>query len=115
MRRPFFRAWDLIPVLLALCGAVVLLLPRGGGAAVEVRQEGEIVAVLPLDRDAEFVCGGVTVTVRDGAAFVSEADCPDKLCVAAGRLTKAGDAAVCLPNRVTLTVTGAPAHDGVTY
>lgn len=116
MSRPFFRPVDLLPLLLALAASLALaFLPAGEGRAVEVRVNGERVAVLPLDRDTEYACGGLTVVVRDGAAFVRDADCPDKLCEKAGRLTKAGDVAVCLPNRVTLTVTGLPAADGVTY
>ena len=116
MRRPFFRPIDLIPIGLAAAAALILLLlPTGQGQSVEVRQDGELLATLPLDRDATYACRGLTVVVEDGAAYIEDADCPDKLCEKAGRLTHAGDTAVCLPNRVTLTVTGTPAADGVTY
>ena len=109
MSRPFFRPVDLIPLLLALAVSLALaFLPGGEGRAVEV-------AALPLDRDTEYACRGLTVVIKDGTAYVKDADCPDKLCEKAGPLTKAGDVAVCLPNRVTLTVTGTPAADGVTY
>ncbi|MBP5618494.1 MAG: NusG domain II-containing protein [Clostridia bacterium] len=116
MSRPFFRPVDLLPLLLALAASLALaFLPNGEGRAVEVRVDGEVVATLPLDRDTEVACRGLTVVVADGAAYIKDADCPDKLCEKAGKLTKAGDVAVCLPNRVTLTVTGTPAADGVTY
>ena len=116
MSRPFFRPVDLLPLLLALAASLALaFLPAGEGRAVEVRVDGETVVTLPLDRDTEYACRGLTVVVKDGAAYVKDADCPDKLCEKVGPLTKAGDVAVCLPNRVTLTVTGTPAADGVTY
>ena len=116
MRRPFFRLADLIPAGVAAAAALLLLLlPGGEGQAAEVRLAGEVVAVLPLSQDTTYVCHGVTVVVQDGAAYIRDADCPDKLCVKAGRLTKAGDTAICLPNRVTVTVTGATGADGVTY
>ncbi len=49
----------------------------------------------------------------DGAAVLSS-QCPDKICVGHGKLTKAGETAVCLPARVSLRLEG-PGADGVTY
>ena len=49
------------------------------------------------------------VTISDGSAFFSSATCPGKDCVHAGRLTKAGQLAVCLPNGVTLRIVGSEA------
>ena len=55
----------------------------------------------------------VTLTVEPGAVSVSKAACRDKLCVKAGRLTKANDSAVCLPARVTVRLIGKTDPGGV--
>ena len=53
------------------------------------------------------------LTVEDGAASVTEADCPDKICVEQGRVRYTGQCITCLPNKLTVTLEGgeAPAVD----
>jgi len=49
---------------------------------------------------------GVEICVSaDGARFV-HSDCPDGVCVRTGKITRAGQAAVCVPNRVVLVLEG---------
>ena len=57
----------------------------------------------------------VTVVFAPDGARVTEANCPDQVCVRTGRLTHAGDTAICLPARISLTLTGAGSADAVTY
>jgi hypothetical protein len=47
-----------------------------------------------------------TITVQDGAVSVSEADCPDKVCVKTGAISRTGQTVVCIPGRLILTVGG---------
>lgn len=75
---------------------------------------------LPLSVDAEKTVEGFaglncTVCIKDGAASVTEADCPDKLCVDHSPISRSGESIVCLPARITVTIssTEAPATDGV--
>ncbi|HBL41428.1 MAG TPA: hypothetical protein DDY98_07665 [Ruminococcaceae bacterium] len=55
----------------------------------------------------------VTLTVEPNAVFFSSAQCRDKLCVKAGKLTKANDTAVCLPAKVTIRLIGEKTKSGV--
>jgi hypothetical protein len=116
MNRPLFKKADavIIALLVILCG-VVLLLPRQSGGEVKITENGKTAAVLPLDKDGELTVGAVTVTVSGGEAWISGSDCADKTCIRTGHLRRAGDAAVCLPNRVAVTVTGERETDGVTW
>lgn len=75
---------------------------------------------LPLSVDAEKTVEGFaglncTVCIKEGAASVTEADCPDKLCVDHSPISRSGESIVCLPARITVTIssTEAPATDGV--
>ena len=50
---------------------------------------------------------GHNVIVLSGkSARMASADCHDQVCVRTGTLTRAGQVAVCLPNRVVLKIVG---------
>ena len=48
----------------------------------------------------------VRVEIPDGRAWVAEASCPDKDCVHRGAQSRAGASIICLPNRVSVVLTG---------
>lgn len=50
--------------------------------------------------------GNTTVRIENNAAFISDSPCPNKTCVNAAALKKAGDWNACLPNRVFLHIEG---------
>src|SRR5665648_89347 len=50
--------------------------------------------------------GRNVVVIKDGFVYVSEADCPDKLDVKQGKISKPGDIIVCLPNKLVIEITG---------
>ena len=50
--------------------------------------------------------GNTTVRIENNAAFISDSPCPNKTCVNAAVLKKAGDWNACLPNRVFLHIEG---------
>lgn len=113
-------------VVIALCAALVaasawLLAPAGGAAhtALVELHDGSRRA-LPLDRDATLELQGrrgpFLVEVRDGRARVLDSDCPQKLCVRAGWLARAGESTACVPNGATLTLVGDdPAYDALAF
>lgn len=113
-------------VVIAACAALVaasavLLAPAGGvaHAALVETADGRRTA-LPLDRDATLAVAGrrgtTMVEVRAGRARVLDSDCPQKLCVRAGWLARAGEASACVPNGVSLTLVGAdPDFDALTF
>ena len=47
------------------------------------------------------------LVIKDGKADVTEADCPDKLCVHQKAISKTNETIVCLPNKVVVQVIGA--------
>jgi hypothetical protein len=50
--------------------------------------------------------GATHVHIHDGRVFVSESPCREKICVATGRIDRAGSWIACLPNRVFVRVEG---------
>lgn len=72
---------------------------------VTIVSDGKIAAELPLCEDTEIsVKGKNTVKIENGSVYVSDADCPDKLCVKQGKIGKSGGTIVCLPNKLTVEV-----------
>lgn len=49
--------------------------------------------------------GTYRIEVRGGAVSVTEAPCPDQICVHHAPTATAGDSIICLPGRLTVTVT----------
>ena len=49
--------------------------------------------------------GGInSIIISNGSVTVSDADCPDKLCVKTGKINRAGETIVCLPHRVVVEI-----------
>lgn len=104
----------LIAALLVIAGAALLCirLTRSAGGTVKVSLDGRVVAQLPLGVDCTRVFesdrGSNTVVIRDGGVSVTEADCPDKVCVSQGIIRCSGESIVCLPHKLVVTVVGGP-------
>jgi hypothetical protein len=100
----------LIVALLVLAGALYLTLNanRQEGGVVVVRVNGVETERHSLAVDGTFSLNGGTniLVIRDGQAWLSEADCPDLLCVKQGKIHYTGQVITCLPNRLTVTVEG---------
>ncbi len=79
------------------------------GNYVEISVNGNVVNKLPLSKNATFKINGYdggqnTIIIQDGFCYVNEADCPDKLCIKQGKISKSGESIICLPHRVVATV-----------
>lgn len=107
----------LIGLLLAI-GAVsffaVRMLTRQNGVAVQVLCDGEAYGTYRLDEAQNVpiqVDGVVTnmLQISEGRAKMTEADCPDQLCVHQNAIARQGETIVCLPNKIVVQVEGAQA------
>ncbi len=89
-------------IFLAALGAFLLHELIGAAAAGSV--DGEIEAVYSLGEDKEIEINGGTNTlvIRNGKADMTEADCPDKLCVKQRAISRNKESIICLPNKVVV-------------
>ena len=109
---------DVIVIVSLLLLALVLYLAlnlgrREGGTAV-VRVNGVETERHSLLQNGSFPLNGGTniLVIEDGYAWMSEANCPDLICVRQGKIHYTGQVITCLPNRLTVTVEGGES-DGV--
>lgn len=105
-KRDFILMGIIAVVIAAVCLAVFLT--KEQGAYVMVRVDGQQVATYALSAEGEYPLNGGTNTlcIRDGKAFLTDANCPDHLCVKQGKIDQTGETITCLPNRLTVTVYG---------
>jgi hypothetical protein len=99
-----------IVVSLAVVGAFALGAWGGGPPAQVVVEASGTRFRYPLAQDrVERVAGPLgdtVVEIRGGRVRVIDSPCPDKLCVAAGEVTRQGQFVACLPNRVSVSPEG---------
>lgn len=88
---------------------LVLELTKEAGARVIVKIDGQEVAEYSLEENGTYPLNGGTniLVIENGKAYLSDATCPDKLCVHQGKISMTGETITCLPNKLTVTVYGA--------
>ena len=106
---------DIVLVLAVIIAAAGIwlgaeLLKEEGAFAVVV-VDGTETARYPLDTDAEIrlesANGGYNILIiKDGKADITEASCPDHVCVDQRAISRTGEAITCLPNKTVITIEG---------
>lgn len=105
-KRDFILIGIIAVVITAVC--LTVWLTKEEGARVVVRVDGQKVATYELTQEGEYSLNSGTniLCIRDGKAFLTDADCPDHLCVKQGKIDQTGETITCLPNRLTVTIYG---------
>ncbi len=98
-------------LLLAAAALVCLLLLSGRGAkTAEVYRDGVLIRRIDLRNvPAPYtieVGDGNTLEVERGRVRMLRADCPDQICVHQSWSSAAAKPIVCLPNRITVVLSG---------
>ncbi len=81
------------------------------GAEVVVVIDGKEYERLPLNQDAskeiQLSDGQLNILqIKDGEAFISEANCPDKICEKHHPISYNGQSIVCLPHKLVVSIDG---------
>ena len=98
-------------VVLAVAGifAFFLYFVNGDqGKYVQVEIDGNIVETIELNNDFEkqynFDGDTNTLTIADGKASVTQANCRDGICVNHMPISRSGESIICLPHKVVITI-----------
>lgn len=101
----------IIAVVLAVAGVLTFFLyfvNSDSGAYVQVEVDGAIVDTVALDTDFtkkyDFDGNSNTLVIKDGKASVTEANCPDGICVNHKPINRSGESIICLPHKLVVTV-----------
>ena len=75
---------------------------------ISISVDGEIYGVYSLHEDQEIQINDTNVLViKEGKVDMTEANCPDQMCVDHIEVSKTGETIVCLPNKIVVEVKGA--------
>lgn len=96
----------LFVVLLAGVVGIILMNSADKGKSAEIIVDGKITEIILLDDTYEKQVNGVVVCCENGEIFIKESNCPDKVCMRSGRISKSGESIICAPNRVAVKIDG---------
>ena len=106
------RVGDLVIIAtflaIALITALTVFLTRDNGAWCAVSVDGKTLTALPLSEDTEYAIpldsGKNTLVIENGKAYISFADCPDKICVNHRPISYDGESIICLPHKLVVSI-----------
>ena len=95
-------------LLIAAIALICLMTFRSEGAEVSVYVNKELYGKYPLSEndtiEIQSELGTNLLVISDGKATVSEASCPDLICVHHKAISKEGEQIVCLPNKMVVSI-----------
>lgn len=107
------RDWIFAGGILGLAFIIMLwnqIFPSREGNMVSVEVDGNPYQSYSLNQDGDYRVetewGYNILVIREGMADITEADCPDEICVRERRISKEGETLVCLPHKLVVTVHG---------
>ncbi|MGN1137717.1 MAG: NusG domain II-containing protein [Oscillospiraceae bacterium] len=103
-----FKEIIAVVLLLAVSAAGIFFFMHGRhGEYAVISLNGEEVCRRPLSEKGVFTVDGIegmTFEISDEGVRVTDSDCLDKICVNTGYVLLTTESAVCMPNRVIVTV-----------
>lgn len=105
MKKNDYKLMAIIVGIAAFLFLVIALKDNGKENVIEVKIDGVVKGEYTLSKDRELNLNGTNhLVIKDGEADITEADCPDKVCVKQKPISKEGESLVCLPNKIIITV-----------
>ncbi|MCQ4022872.1 MULTISPECIES: NusG domain II-containing protein [unclassified Ruminococcus] len=114
-KTPVFATSDIIIILfvalLALVSILFIVNNKTSHENVSVKLGGRVYAEYSLDKVGEYEIVGendirLTLVVEHDGVRVKNAGCPDKLCEKTGKISAAGQSIICLPGKISVSLTG---------
>ena len=116
-KKDFILIAVVLIAVVALFGYTKLKDANEKAAFVEVYKDNELYKEIPLDEEAEFTIKDGEhinkVKVHDRGVEVTEANCPDKVCVKTGFITKPSQSIVCIPNKLNIKIVDSNSDDSI--
>lgn len=98
-------------LLLATAGLLLFNALKADGEYVSVKIDGTEKYRYSLTENVDTViCTGEKneyenrLVIKDGKAFISEANCPDKICAEHRAVSKVNESIVCLPHKLVIEI-----------
>ena len=109
----------LMVIIAAAAFLIINFAVKKDGSYAVIKVDGNEIKTLDLNSGETTIevngyQGGVNkVVINDGKVSMTEADCPDELCVKTGKISRVGETIVCLPHRVVVEIKGSQDDDSI--
>lgn len=106
-------------IIAAAAFLIINFAVKKDGSYAVIKVDGNVIKTLDLNSGETTIevngyQGGVNkVVINDGKVSMTEADCPDELCVKTGKISRVGETIVCLPHRVVVEIKGSQDDDSI--
>lgn len=106
-------------IIAAAAFLIINFAVKKDGSYAVIKVDGNVIKTLDLNSGETTIevngyQGGVNkVVINDRKVSMTEADCPDELCVKTGKISRVGETIVCLPHRVVVEIKGSPDDDSI--
>ena len=106
-------------IIAAAAFLIINFAVKKDGSYAVIKVDGNVIKTLDLNSGETTIevngyQGGVNkVVINDGKVSMTEADCPDELCVKTGKISRVGETIVCLPQRVVVEIKGSQDDDSI--
>ena len=106
-------------IIAAAAFLIINFAVKKDGSYAVIKVDGKVIKTLDLNSGETTIevngyQGGVNkVVINDGKVSMTEADCPDELCVKTGKISRVGETIVCLPPRVVVEIKGSQDDDSI--
>lgn len=101
-KKEFIFIGALLAVSVLLC-VYVYVLPHVKYGSIQITVDGELYGTYSLGKDQVIAIGDTNVCeIKNGEVKMTEANCPDHLCMKQPAVGSAGGYIVCLPNKVVI-------------
>lgn len=113
MDRKLIGKKDILLIAVLVIAALIIYIlinyfsSLNGDVYAQIWVDNSLVKEVSLDRDNTFTIPEVPnmeFCISGGKIAVAHSDCPDKICVNTGFINKAGQTAVCLPNKTSVRI-----------
>lgn len=113
-----FKKWDIIIIILLICLSLtpelifgIMMGKNYTGTYAEVTLDGKPYKKILLSEhrgeeeiEVKTKYGYNTIQIKDDSIGIIDSDCPDKICVKSGFISKPGDLSVCLPHKLMIEI-----------
>ena len=103
-----------ILVISSVCVFAYMKFSAGSHHIAEIKQDGKVIKTVDLDKvkDGQDIRISYDtdhyniVRIEKGRIRITDADCPDKVCVKTGWITQPGQSVICLPHKLIIKIEG---------
>jgi hypothetical protein len=112
---------DIILLILIVAAGLIIsfgpLAKKAGGTDVTVTLDGDIYGIYSLAEDQTVTVekDGHTnvIVIEDGTVRMESSTCKNQICVEHSEIDSTNESIVCLPNRVSIEITGKAGEDDI--